>query len=303
MSPGSKRAIAADWGVFTRGVHLSLFFSFIFFVFKTGCKGQLELFSMYFLNSEAISLSSVSYYKNLLICVYFVTLLYWGRYIAAFKVPGTLPGLATRMFSSSKSQGNSENLGSIFEVLERVVVNTSIISNNNSTNTSSLLFKLIPVAIPITIPIPINLSKPLSFPLNISIIPVPIMALPPLFLDGDNVSTAAIKEALLSLLQNRLQLIQANFTSNVTNTVRGSKTTKTKKYKKYRDFNIELRERPPVTQQYFFPATSLEDLRKRYGTRKSVWGEWTTAETRQFYRIQLPRALQVSLVALMCVWV
>jgi hypothetical protein len=49
-----------------------------------------------------------------------------------------------------------------------------------------------------------------------------------------------------------------------------------------------------VSRHYVIPPTSLEELRKRYGTRQSLWGEWTNEETRQFYKQQLPRALQIE---------
>lgn len=49
---------------------------------------------------------------------------------------------------------------------------------------------------------------------------------------------------------------------------------------------------PTMSYHYTCPLTSLPDLRKRYGTRKSLWGEWTSYETRQFYKMQLPKALQ-----------
>ena len=47
-----------------------------------------------------------------------------------------------------------------------------------------------------------------------------------------------------------------------------------------------------VVRHYACPPTTLEALRKRYGHRRSVWGEWSNREARQFYRTQLPRALQ-----------
>lgn len=49
-----------------------------------------------------------------------------------------------------------------------------------------------------------------------------------------------------------------------------------------------------ISKHYACPPTSLESLRKRYGTRRSLWGEWSNAETRAFYRTQLPRALQID---------
>jgi hypothetical protein len=46
------------------------------------------------------------------------------------------------------------------------------------------------------------------------------------------------------------------------------------------------------SSHYYAPVTSLENLRKRYGSRKSVFGDWTNQETRHFYKQQLPRSLQ-----------
>jgi hypothetical protein len=51
---------------------------------------------------------------------------------------------------------------------------------------------------------------------------------------------------------------------------------------------------PSVAQHYVCPPISLETLRKRYGTRQSLWGEWNSVETRQFYKTQLPKALQID---------
>jgi hypothetical protein len=42
---------------------------------------------------------------------------------------------------------------------------------------------------------------------------------------------------------------------------------------------------------YKFSQTSVAILRKRFGSRKSPWGEWTDEETRAFYKQQLPRSL------------
>lgn len=52
--------------------------------------------------------------------------------------------------------------------------------------------------------------------------------------------------------------------------------------------------KPGISKHYACPPTSLESLRKRYGTRQSLWGEWSNSETRSFYRTQLPRALQID---------
>ncbi len=43
--------------------------------------------------------------------------------------------------------------------------------------------------------------------------------------------------------------------------------------------------------EYKFSATSVAILRKRFGSRTSVWGEWSVEETRTFYKQQLPRSL------------
>jgi hypothetical protein len=56
-------------------------------------------------------------------------------------------------------------------------------------------------------------------------------------------------------------------------------------------FNSEVFS-PPISRHYTCPPTTLETLRKRFGTRQTVWGEWSPAQTRQFYKSQLPRALQ-----------
>ena len=50
--------------------------------------------------------------------------------------------------------------------------------------------------------------------------------------------------------------------------------------------------KPSMSKHYACPPSSLAALRKRYGTRKSIWGEWTPAQTRQFYKSQLPKAFE-----------
>jgi hypothetical protein len=50
----------------------------------------------------------------------------------------------------------------------------------------------------------------------------------------------------------------------------------------------------PVTRHYYCPPTTIDELRRRYGRSQSIWGEWTCAETRRFYRQQLPVALQMD---------
>lgn len=52
--------------------------------------------------------------------------------------------------------------------------------------------------------------------------------------------------------------------------------------------------KPNAANHYACPPTSVEALRKRYGTRKSIWGEWSCGDTRRFYKQQLPRALQID---------
>lgn len=49
-----------------------------------------------------------------------------------------------------------------------------------------------------------------------------------------------------------------------------------------------------AANHYACPPTSVEALRRRYGTRGNMWGEWTCRDTRRFYRQQLPRALQID---------
>ena len=43
--------------------------------------------------------------------------------------------------------------------------------------------------------------------------------------------------------------------------------------------------------EFKFSATSVAILRKRFGSRTSLWGEWSDEETRTFYKQQLPRSL------------
>jgi hypothetical protein len=49
--------------------------------------------------------------------------------------------------------------------------------------------------------------------------------------------------------------------------------------------------KPSIVNHYACPPTSLELLRRRYGT-SDFWGDWSNHETRQFYLQQLPRSLQ-----------
>ena len=49
-----------------------------------------------------------------------------------------------------------------------------------------------------------------------------------------------------------------------------------------------------VSRHYACPPTQLHELRKRYGTNKNEWGDWSRQTTRAFYRTNLPRALQID---------
>jgi hypothetical protein len=55
-----------------------------------------------------------------------------------------------------------------------------------------------------------------------------------------------------------------------------------------------LNEKPSLINHYACPPTTIEALRKRYGTRRSIWGEWSCSDTRRFYRQQLPFCLQID---------
>lgn len=55
--------------------------------------------------------------------------------------------------------------------------------------------------------------------------------------------------------------------------------------------NIVEVEDSTIDNRYMFSQTSVAILRKRFGSRKSMWGEWTDEETRTFYKQQLPRSL------------
>jgi len=55
----------------------------------------------------------------------------------------------------------------------------------------------------------------------------------------------------------------------------------------------DARFQPLISKHYTCPPTSIETLRKRYG-KGSMWGEWSSSETRQFYKTQLPKALQID---------
>mmetsp|Transcript_14995 Transcript_14995/g.16233 ORF Transcript_14995/g.16233 Transcript_14995/m.16233 type:complete len:355 (-) Transcript_14995:353-1417(-) len=59
-------------------------------------------------------------------------------------------------------------------------------------------------------------------------------------------------------------------------------------------FGISDSEKPIIINHYTCPPISVEIWRKRYGRRKTFWGEWSSRETRQFYKTQLPKALQVD---------
>lgn len=48
-----------------------------------------------------------------------------------------------------------------------------------------------------------------------------------------------------------------------------------------------------IPNHYTLPSTSLEDLRRRFGTA-TFWGDLNAHETRLFYKQQLPKALQID---------
>lgn len=55
-----------------------------------------------------------------------------------------------------------------------------------------------------------------------------------------------------------------------------------------------LKEPPKISNHYACPPTSLEALRRRYGTNKEFWGDWSAEQTRSFYKQMLPKALQID---------
>ena len=55
-----------------------------------------------------------------------------------------------------------------------------------------------------------------------------------------------------------------------------------------------LKEPPKISNHYACPPTSLEALRRRYGTNKEFWGDWSAEQTRTFYKQMLPKALQID---------
>lgn len=52
--------------------------------------------------------------------------------------------------------------------------------------------------------------------------------------------------------------------------------------------------KPKISKHYTCPPTTVKMLRRRYGTNKSYWGEWSASQARQFYKSQLPKALQIE---------
>ena len=54
--------------------------------------------------------------------------------------------------------------------------------------------------------------------------------------------------------------------------------------------NVSMPIRLP--QNYSYPPTTLEALRERFGKRRNIWGDWSAAQTRDFYKSHLPWALQ-----------
>lgn len=57
---------------------------------------------------------------------------------------------------------------------------------------------------------------------------------------------------------------------------------------------LDFESRQAVGQHYTTPPTSLQELRRRFGTSTTIWGDWSPQETRLFYKQQLPRALQID---------
>ena len=51
---------------------------------------------------------------------------------------------------------------------------------------------------------------------------------------------------------------------------------------------------PRLARHYACPPTSVEELRRRYGTSKNILGDWSCKETRRFYRQQLPVSLRLD---------
>lgn len=61
------------------------------------------------------------------------------------------------------------------------------------------------------------------------------------------------------------------------------------------DFSGEVEmSTPRLARHYACPPTSVEELRRRYGTSKSILGDWSCKETRRFYRQQLPVSLRLD---------
>ena len=69
-----------------------------------------------------------------------------------------------------------------------------------------------------------------------------------------------------------------------------------KKLKIKNNHEMSILKQPPssLINHYVCPPTSLEALRKRYGTNQDYWGDWNAAQTRSFYKQQLPKALQID---------
>lgn len=81
---------------------------------------------------------------------------------------------------------------------------------------------------------------------------------------------------------NNLQILSHD-TSNIAKDIRATKP-----------FDKNLDKKPKASKHYSCPPTSIDILRRRYGTNKSLWGEWSNSETRQFYKSQLPKPLQIE---------
>lgn len=51
-------------------------------------------------------------------------------------------------------------------------------------------------------------------------------------------------------------------------------------------------DRDSSMRPFTHPPVTVETLRKQFGKRSSIWGDWSAYETREFYKSQLPTALQ-----------
>lgn len=46
-----------------------------------------------------------------------------------------------------------------------------------------------------------------------------------------------------------------------------------------------------INSDAVLPPITIEEFRAKYGTAKSIWGDWSPPATRKFYKDHLPRAL------------